>query len=719
MLTSITLKNFQKLGSREIVFAPGLNLIVGDNWVGKSTLLRAIQYALGGVSATGVKKEDLVTTGKTSMLVTLRMDAGRKLRIVRGPNTAILYDDETEETLASGHTVVTETLEEYLGLSVKDFYLFRVVRQGEPDALLKAGSTLLSQCIYRITGVDTIDKAFNWLETTRIEAMGIAQGASIAAESKTVWETKLEQATASMKRLKHAMEGFESPLREYSDAFQQWSVYRDSLTKINLDWSAWNDQLNQAKLRVSDLKTVMDTCRKPSASRPSEQAYKDLAERSDALKEQLDALIEGCRTRGLAEMSLNRATYGVREAEAVLEQDLANPCPESSEPFQQAVLEAHAKHEHLKKQVEGLREELKSGVCQSCNRPFSGDYDPEAAKKALKTLLAEVSMSQQELAEKTAQRDNVRQRLAQRAQAQAGLGSAKQRFEEALKTFEAESSKLEKAGFDLFDLKGEEQRLREALSETREKSQACLTLRQEWDAYTSQAESLSAALTTAQQQEAGLLSAEPQKPDAGQLEHASTTLEALSETLKNLEQQKQESAHALIIAERDEREASERLKELEKRAAVAEKASLREQHARQLVTWLRKHREKFLQDTWEAILGYCGSFLREATGDEITELVRDSDKGGGFSYVENGVTRPVAVASGMQLAIMGVALKLALGAALGGSARLLILDEVTAPGTNENSLALVKLLKEHSPQTILVTHRQADTVFADTVIELP
>jgi putative ATP-dependent endonuclease of OLD family len=62
-LSNLSIKNFRNFDNLEMDFAPGLNVIVGENNVGKTNLFDAIRIALGGASNQGesvrAKKEDL------------------------------------------------------------------------------------------------------------------------------------------------------------------------------------------------------------------------------------------------------------------------------------------------------------------------------------------------------------------------------------------------------------------------------------------------------------------------------------------------------------------------------------------------------------------------------------------------------------------------------------------------------------------------------------
>ena len=92
--------------------------------------------------------------------------------------------------------------------------------------------------------------------------------------------------------------------------------------------------------------------------------------------------------------------------------------------------------------------------------------------------------------------------------------------------------------------------------------------------------------------------------------------------------------------------------------------------------------------------------------------------GGEFTYVEDGEDLPLELASGQQLAILGVAAKLALAAAVGSSFEVLLLDEVSAAASDDNALQLATCLARTGLQILLVSHRDADAAVAADVISL-
>ena len=115
-------------------------------------------------------------------------------------------------------------------------------------------------------------------------------------------------------------------------------------------------------------------------------------------------------------------------------------------------------------------------------------------------------------------------------------------------------------------------------------------------------------------------------------------------------------------------------------------------------------------------MAYASTFVQEASGGALTELRRTA--GGEFTYVEDGEELPLELASGQQLAILGVAAKLALAAAVGSSFEVLLLDEVSAAASDDNALQLATCLARTGQQILLVSHRDADAAVAADVVSL-
>ena len=96
MLNRITLTNFQRHRNLEVLFNPGISALRGSNEAGKSTLIRAVCYALFGSKSMPVSIDELVTWGEptNTLKVVLEFTVdGTVYTIKRGKSGAeITYD---------------------------------------------------------------------------------------------------------------------------------------------------------------------------------------------------------------------------------------------------------------------------------------------------------------------------------------------------------------------------------------------------------------------------------------------------------------------------------------------------------------------------------------------------------------------------------------------------------------------------------------------------
>ena len=63
ILNSLELEYFRKHKTLKVDFTEGLNLIVGDNYTGKTTITHAILFAFGGVRALPFSADRVATRG--------------------------------------------------------------------------------------------------------------------------------------------------------------------------------------------------------------------------------------------------------------------------------------------------------------------------------------------------------------------------------------------------------------------------------------------------------------------------------------------------------------------------------------------------------------------------------------------------------------------------------------------------------------------------------
>ena len=90
-LISLQTQGFKRLRNHTFNFTDGLNVIVGDNAAGKSTLLQAIECALYGAAVVPGKKEHMITWGQKTWKIVLEFAVGgAEYQLTRSKSTAKL-----------------------------------------------------------------------------------------------------------------------------------------------------------------------------------------------------------------------------------------------------------------------------------------------------------------------------------------------------------------------------------------------------------------------------------------------------------------------------------------------------------------------------------------------------------------------------------------------------------------------------------------------------
>jgi DNA repair exonuclease SbcCD ATPase subunit len=431
-LISLVAKNFKKLSDFRCDFQDGLNIIVGENAQGKSTLLQAIEASLFGVTVVPGKKENIPTWGQTNFSLELHFHAAPANYILtRNKATAKLmrYDFNTdgEELVANGNTPVTAYIEQMLGLTAKDFNLFVQSKQGETAGVLTFGATALNQKVEEFAGVSLIDAV-----------QGKAQSRASTAKARAdAFSVEGGEMSAAAQALHDATEHYDLKYEEHQNAGNA-SDSQPRLTAVEPLVSS--EELSRAQ-RVAQ--------RAQSALREAEAALAHAEEASEAAElavQQADspiivAELEAVAAKQRAELrrvkgELSNGQEMLSTAQRVAEELKRARAALSGahEPTEQDVLDAdHAYQAHataqseksnhlavLKSQLDALVKLAGDATCPTCGTTLA-EHDPDALAAETETLMLSIADARTALqtatADKSAEQalDAVRGQVAARA----------------------------------------------------------------------------------------------------------------------------------------------------------------------------------------------------------------------------------------------------------------------------------------------------------------
>jgi len=227
----LVIKNFQSHEHTELVFGPGLNVVVGPSDHGKSAIVRALRWLVYNEP----RGTAFVREGADSCRVTLELDDGTVVvreRTARagGYNRYVVSRPGAGELVLEGFgTRVPEEVTEALGMP--EVYLdedrkatLNFASQLEGPFLLSDTGATRAKAIGRLLGVHVIDAAIR--DTSR----------------------DLARSTQESSRLRSEIQALDEKLELFKDLPAQGKAVEDSTSALKAARSAWERHLRLAKL---------------------------------------------------------------------------------------------------------------------------------------------------------------------------------------------------------------------------------------------------------------------------------------------------------------------------------------------------------------------------------------------------------------------------------------------------------------------------------------
>lgn len=711
-LNTISLKNFKKHANLKVEFSDSLTVIRGPNYSGKSTIFQALFFALFGSTAVPGGRKLVVKRGESDCKVKLSMEIdGENIYIERTPTTASVSNDD--EMLATGTSVVSSWVEERLGFNQKTIMQLMYSQQSETASILTLGAASLNRIIEEVSGADYIEKLINRSNEKAKSAKNIIDGIGSVEDTAAMAALIAEKSTELAKEVK-VEEKLKSSVETMDKKYQELKV---QLKDAEANNKLFNDQEVIKATTNSRISSLVELNNEVKAS------LKELGTRPNVteLASEREAFTANISSIEIYNKKLERSQdYTARKkseiADTTSKFEISVPALEALEDKEKEkeivskkYSEQVAEYKALKVKIEELEETISSGICAACDRPFdNSDEHLEKAEKDKAQLQKKVLEYVATVKEIKDSFDAVCLEISSLKQKAAPmdwkeiLACLKEELTEEEKVLKDLKSSAPKG--DLTALKLNLEKVTEKITLATRKCNEIETLTEKGLRYIGEIDDLSDIIEALKPVELIEVTEINKSKDEieEKLSNKKEQLSAMSFENTNLAKEIDD----LVFKKNDADNKNEKIRLHETRAA----------NFSALTKWLRISKENFLNSLWANILAYVSEFSSLATDNDIEEVIRDDD--GGFSFIEEGETCPLAGASGGQKSIMGVGMRLALATLLPQGLDLVLLDEPSSELSDEKAAAMAGALRAQNKQVALVTHRAGEEYSSESLIIL-
>ncbi|ADB57136.1 DNA double-strand break repair ATPase Rad50 [Archaeoglobus profundus] len=289
LIKYVEIENFKSHRSSRVEFDRGVNLIVGRNGAGKTSILEAIAVALygvkHGVKPSGVKKDDLIRDSASRYEIRLGFDFnGRDCLIVRSSDgNSYLRCDK----LLEGDERIREWVERNVAPS--HVWLNAIyVRQGEIDEIVKDDERR-EKIIKRITQIEDYERAWE----------NLGKVIKHFKEEKSRLEKEIKAESDVENRIKEVKEELEAKKRELDKKMIELRDVEEKLAEAEAE----KERVEKLREKFEELNREKESIEKHAGK--IEERIRGLRERRNGLKKEIEELKSRVRRleeiRGYAE----------------------------------------------------------------------------------------------------------------------------------------------------------------------------------------------------------------------------------------------------------------------------------------------------------------------------------------------------------------------------------------------------------------------------------
>ena len=270
ILKSVALSNFVSHEESNIDFATGVNMIVGQNGAGKSSIVDAIKFALFNERRSG-SVQDMIKVGKTEASVTLNFNMGgvnyelfRSIAIKRGAKEAWLKADGS--MMAETSDGVSSQVSRILGMPKEVFLNSVFVKQGEIDSLISDEPRKRKDFLAKVINIERLAKHATRIgEYIRRMEMELSS-LKYSEERYSEIMTTISQVHADLEELSGRSRSINGEIASVTVKLQDktrerddfYRSYQDYLSKMS-QMKTMRSDINGAIERINETKRLMDS----------------------------------------------------------------------------------------------------------------------------------------------------------------------------------------------------------------------------------------------------------------------------------------------------------------------------------------------------------------------------------------------------------------------------------------------------------------------------
>ncbi|BCU67660.1 hypothetical protein HS7_10970 [Sulfolobales archaeon HS-7] len=260
LVKSITLNNFLSHKQNKVEFVGGINVIVGENGAGKSSIMEGILYALFGGSARGHlkgKTADLIKKGERQGWVHLELLDENDTYIIH--RTISVSSSHVTDTLASARKgplassaqAITQEITKIMGLD-KDTLMDTVfVKQGEMESVIDN----LGKVLEKVANVENITKLRKQgtFRELRKEIQGRLEYFEKITENSKELEKEIEDKESKVVREKIAIDNFSKQLERVTEEREELEKRIVPMKKAREEYISLTGKRDTIRLEIISL----------------------------------------------------------------------------------------------------------------------------------------------------------------------------------------------------------------------------------------------------------------------------------------------------------------------------------------------------------------------------------------------------------------------------------------------------------------------------------